>query len=148
MLSVCFQLAAFERLEFLCYLNTIDRKTRKGGKADTFLPTNDPKCWSSHIFIFLCSAESFRTALYTVFSREKRRKGNIHWSKEIPNPSFSFSLFSSATPSHPSQLLNAFCWKSYPRTMISRTEMPKRLVKQTTQLPKHTIWIFRDLWQC
>ena len=29
----------------------------KGGKTVTFLPTNDPKYWSSHIFVLLCSAE-------------------------------------------------------------------------------------------
>lgn len=70
------------------------------------------KCWSSHIFIFCAQLKVSGQLCTQLFSREKRRKGNIHWSKEIPNPSFFFSLFSSATPSHPSQLLNAFCWKS------------------------------------
>lgn len=76
------KLEAFERLEFLCYLNTTDRKMREGGKAVTFLPINDSECWSSLFFtilFFLCSAESLRIALYTFILGTKGGGGESHW---------------------------------------------------------------------
>lgn len=76
------KLEAFERLEFLCYLNTSDRKMREGGKAVTFLPINGSECWSSLFFLlfffFLCSAESLRIALYTFIPGTKGGGGESH----------------------------------------------------------------------
>lgn len=50
-------------------------KREKRERTITFLPTNDSKCWSSHIFIFLCSVECLMVALYALPGRKKGGEG-------------------------------------------------------------------------
>lgn len=73
-------------------------KPEKGGKLIHFFLWMDPNA-GIHIFLFLCSAESLRIALYTVFPERKGGRGIVTkdpedaWSKKRPNPLFSFSFF-------------------------------------------------------
>lgn len=45
---------------------------RKKGRAVKFLPTNESKCWSSYIFVFLCYCECLRIALRALLGKNKQ----------------------------------------------------------------------------
>lgn len=117
------KLEAFERLEFLCYLNTTDRKMREGGKAVTFLPINDSECWSSLFFLlfffFFVLSWKFENSSVHIYSGNKRgwwreslkiQKLNVvKYTKSIlGQPPVQWP--SGETPSHLSQPFNVFCW--------------------------------------